>query len=271
MKIQRFLLVPLLLLVAACAREPYPYPPQYVASEEISPRVLPQPPLPYSKKYNQEIETIIEEQKDLSDVDRRVIKEESHITPEMIVVPVLGEKYSEERYPALYTLLKHAASDTWRIGDRVQDYWHSPRPWYADGRVELVVPSITRPGYPSGHTSTNTVWAYILGDLFPAKRAALMDRATKIGYHRVMGGAHFPHDVAGGKMLAKAVFTKMKTKRAYKKEFAAARYELKHPRALKSKNSATSTHKKKRVKTVKKMDSSATPELSPLRYHFLTP
>ncbi len=277
MRTGRLILLPLLLMLCACVSQPYPYQPQFVASEEVSPNVLPQPPQPYSKTYNNEIDTIIALQADLSEKDKRIIAEEARIEPQMIVNPVLGKRYSEEKYPALYALLRHAGSDAWRISDHVEDFWHSPRPWYADARVMLLVPAITRPGYPSGHTTTNTVWAYVLADLFPSKRYALLNRAGRIGYHRILGGAHFPHDVAAGKILAKAIYTRMKQTPEYKKELAAAKRELRKMRRTSRHTHAKRKHMRHHPRKPHHPQEQETPRIAPLTapksrpfFHFLT-
>lgn len=231
MKLRRLFLLPLLALLTACGGEKFPYPPQFVTPDDVPPHVLAVPAPKYSTSYDQQIEEIIRRQATLTDAQKVVLREENHITPEMVVKPVLGAKYTPDAYPVLYTLLKHAASDAWRIGDRAQDYWQTPRPWYADARVQLLVPYITRPGYPSGHTVTNHVWAHVLSELFPQKRDALFARAWEIGQHRIDGGAHFPRDVEAGKYLAEVIYAHMKKVPAFQQELAAAKAELKKPLA----------------------------------------
>ena len=224
MKFRHFIL-PVLMLLAACS-DPYPYPPQFASTVEVPPTVLPQPPQRGTDAYNAEIDSIIAQQHMLTEKQKAVIVAENKIGPGMIVTPVLGSRYTKARYPALFALLDHAGSDAWRISDTAEDYWDSPRPWYADARVQLIVPAITRPGYPSGHTTTNTVWAYVLSDLFPAKREALFARAHEIGHDRILGGAHFPHDVEGGTAIAGKIYEVMKTKPEFQRELEAARVEL---------------------------------------------
>lgn len=230
MKFRHLLLLPLLVVLTACgsSSQKFPYPPQFVSTDDVPVRALPVPPPKYSTRYNAEIDEVLTRQAHLTAEQKKVIREENHIKPEMMVLPVLGPRYTAERYPAMYTLLKHAASDAWRIGDAAQDYWESPRPWYADARVALLVPAIDRPGYPSGHTTTNTVWAYVLSDLFPRHEEALFARAMEIGNHRIDGGAHFPHDVEGGRKLAGIIYGKMQESPQFQEELAAARAELRH-------------------------------------------
>ena len=211
----RILLLPILLLAACSPEVKYPYPAQYVSSAEVPPTSIPAPPRKGSTEYAREVEQIVAIQSTLTPEQITIIQNQIAIKPEVIVLPVLGAKYTEAHYPQLYDLLKRTASDAWRIGDTTRLYWQSPRPWYTEPRVKRYVEVILTPGYPSGHTATFGTWAYALGDLFPAKREELLDYAWSVGGNRIAGGAHYPHDIAGGKLLAKAVYEQMQVQPEY--------------------------------------------------------
>jgi acid phosphatase (class A) len=228
---RRLFLLPLLLILTACAGDKFPYPPQFVTPETVGMGALPAPPEPYSKTYTREIAHILEVQGRMTQADKDAVMAEDSVLPSMIVLPVLGERYTESDYPALYALLRRTASDAWRVGDATQEHWQRTRPWLMDERVALYVKPITRPSYPSGHSTTNHVWAHVLSELFPHKRAALFTRAYAVGMHRMKGGVHFPSDVEAGKKLAAAIYTKMRTHPDYQAALAQAHAELKSPRA----------------------------------------
>lgn len=225
MKLRHLILVPFLFLAASCASK-YPYPPQFVSTDTVSVRSIPQPPAKYSPEYEAEIREIVAMQATLTPVQKKEIAHQDQIRPEVMLEPVLGSRYREAEYPALYALLKHAASDAWRIRDETADYWQSPRPWYADQRVDLYVEPIYSYGYPSGHTTTFGVWAYVLADLFPQHADAFFAQAWSVGGNRIKGGAHFPHDIQGGKQLAAAVYSKMSVTPRFRTEFEAALKEI---------------------------------------------
>ena len=223
---RRLFLLPLLILAACSSAEKYPSPPQFVAADAVPARVLGAPPAAHSATYDKEIRCILARQATLDAPERTTIAAEDHITPEMLITPTLGKRITPEAYPALYTLLRHAASDAWRIGDTQQDYWGRTRPWLSDARVDILVSTIHRPSYPSGHSTTNHVWAYILSDLVPAQHDAFFDRAYAIGQHRVEAGVHYPSDVEAGKRLAGIVYAQMKQTPSFRHEFEAAKREL---------------------------------------------
>lgn len=224
----RHLIAASLLLVTACQPTPdkYPYPPQYVSTQDVPPTSIPAPPAQGSTEYASEVEQIVRIQSTLSPAQIAEIQHQITIAPEVIVLPVLGKQYTEASYPKLYDLLKRVASDSWRIGDDAREYWQSPRPWYTEPRVKRYVEEIRTPGYPSGHTTTFGSWAYVLGDLFPHKKDALLQKAWSVGGNRIAGGAHYPHDIAGGKLLAKAVYDALQSQPAYQQAMDAARDEI---------------------------------------------
>lgn len=224
MKSRHLLLLPLM-LIAACTSK-YPFPPQYVSSYEVSPRSIPIPPQRYTSEYNQEVDSIVAMQAALTPDEIALIQHQDQISPDKMVVPVLGATYSKDRYPVFYDFLNKVASDSWRIGDDARDYWRSPRPWYTETRVKRYVEPIYTYGYPSGHTTTFGTWAYVLADLFPAKREAFFAQAWGAGANRIKGGAHYPHDIAGGKRMAQAVYEAMLREPEYQRDFAAAKAEL---------------------------------------------
>lgn len=232
MKLRFLLALPLLL--AAFDDSKYPYPPQFVGPKQYSPATLGAPPPQDSPQFAAEIESIIAKQAKLTEKDIAAIKHEITIRPEVMVEGVLGKNYTPKKYPALYMLLKHAASDAWRLSDITREYWKSPRPWYADSRVKLHTEEITTPGYPSGHTTTFGTWACVLSELMPEKREAFYTKAWTVGGNRMLGGAHFPFDVDGGKRLAAIICASMKSSPAFVKEFNKAALELKRPGVMKT-------------------------------------
>lgn len=228
MQLRHLLLIPVIMATAVgCATSKYPYPPQYVSSYEVGPRSIAIPPARYSKEYNDEVEYIVALQSKLTPQEIALVKHQDQIAPEKMIVPVMGKHYSEARYPVLYDFMKKVASDSWRIGDDARDYWKSPRPWYTEPRVKLHVEPIYSYGYPSGHTTTFGSWAHVLADLFPAKREAFFEQAWGAGANRIKGGAHYPHDIRGGKAMAAAVYEGLQKSADYQRDLAAVRAEIK--------------------------------------------
>ena len=55
--------------------------------------------------------------------------------------------------------------------------------------------------YPSGHSTYSRVFANVLADIIPERKAEFFAKADEIAQDRVIGGVHFPTDVAAGKVF----------------------------------------------------------------------
>jgi membrane-associated phospholipid phosphatase len=61
------------------------------------------------------------------------------------------------------------------------------------------------PSYPSGHSCGSAAAAAVLAAYFPAQAASLSDQVAAAGRSRVLGGIHYPFDVAVGQALGRSV------------------------------------------------------------------
>ena len=86
------------------------------------------------------------------------------------------------------------------------------RPSMADPTITRVpgVPGFpyglpNHPSYPSGHSCVSASAARVIAMYFPAHAATLNDQVLAAGRSRVVGGIHYPSDVAAGQALGRAV------------------------------------------------------------------
>lgn len=80
--------------------------------------------------------------------------------------------------------------------------------------------------YPSGHSTRGTVFAFVLAELFPAQREAILARGREAGWLRVQGGVHYPSDILAGRVLGLAIGHALMRSPAFQADLAAARAEL---------------------------------------------
>jgi acid phosphatase (class A) len=118
---------------------------------------------------------------------------------------VLGSWFNPDDLPYTSWLLQQAGYDTGAIDSAAKKYFRRPRPYTLDPRLKPCVHLETSASYPSGHSAQSVVWGIILSDMFPERRDAIMARAYQIGDDRVLGGVHFPSDVAAGHVIGFAV------------------------------------------------------------------
>ena len=86
------------------------------------------------------------------------------------------------------------------------------RPWMADPSIHLVggVPGFpygmpNHPSYPSGHSCVSASAARVIESFFPASTTTLEAQVAEAGRSRVIGGIHYPFDVATGQALGRRV------------------------------------------------------------------
>ena len=97
-------------------------------------------------------------------------------------------------------------------------------------RPDEIIPCISRAqglSYPSGHATVGMVVAYAMIDIFPGKEASLIQRGLRYGANRVLGGVHFPSDVAMGQRLARAIIVEMRKSSAYQRKIQDLQQRLK--------------------------------------------
>jgi len=118
---------------------------------------------------------------------------------------LLGPRLTRENRPRLAKLMDDCKDDLGAVYQTAQQQFARLRPFVVDPRVQLCVKKPSVYSYPSGHAYRAYLTAAILAEVFPEKRAELFDRARRIAWSRVIGGAHFPTDLEGGRRLAEAV------------------------------------------------------------------
>ncbi len=98
----------------------------------------------------------------------------------------------------------------------------------------LIQPVIDKPGtptkpswsYPSGHSLWGYSMALVLAAMLPEKRDAILARGRQFGWSRVVGGVHWPSDVAAGRIAAVAMVERLGRDAAFRHDLDGATVEL---------------------------------------------
>lgn len=69
--------------------------------------------------------------------------------------------------------------------------------------------------YPSGHSTWGYLMGYLLADLVPERREALLARAAEFARQRMVCGVHFPSDVEAGRRGALWLIQQMRRNAAF--------------------------------------------------------
>jgi acid phosphatase (class A) len=187
--------------------------------------LLPSPPAPDSPAGQAELMTLLQVQ--------------AWRTPEQIAwakliendsvfnhVALLGPWFTADRLPTVAALFKRIGDDLKLLDTAAKKIHPRARPYTIDPRVEPCVAKPASTSYPSGSGAQSFVWAELLSEMFPAKRDALLARAEKAAWARVIGGVHFPSDLVAGRRVAIAYLTECRKNVDFQAALVGCRAEI---------------------------------------------
>ncbi len=129
---------------------------------------------------------------------------------------LLGPQFQRENFPLLGELFRNLDDDLRPLLDSAKNLFARPRPFLVDPRLEPCVSRPTTGSYPSRHACDSYLSAAVLAEIFPGKRAELLERAERAAWGRVLGGVHFPSDLEGGRRLAEAGVAELRKSAAFR-------------------------------------------------------
>lgn len=139
---------------------------------------------------------------------------------------VIGPWFTSANLPVTAALLRDVDADLDGAIDAGKRHFARPRPFKAEPRITPCVKLPHEASYPSGHAVGFYVAAAVLSEIFPEKRAQLLDFAQKLAWGRVIGGVHYPTDIAAGQILAAAIVERLDAAPAFKAEVGRCRDEV---------------------------------------------
>src|SRR5258708_2975236 len=187
-------------------------------------QLLPNPPADDSAETKREIATVLREQLKRTPADVARALAEDDYQPS-IYADVLGPKFTEQRLPITFALLRAVTNNAREVSNTAKSTWNRPRPPQADSRVKPAIPVPANASYPSGHAIRGHLGALVLAELFPEKRSALIERGWLVGWDRVIGGVHYPSDIAAGFKLGEILGQQFLASDAFKADLEKARGE----------------------------------------------
>ena len=99
--------------------------------------------------------------------------------------------------------------------------------------MKPIVRSSSSPSYPSSHAITAYVYATVLSMMVPEKSRQLFERAADYGRSRIIGGVHFPSDVAAGRVSAAVIVNTLLQQPLFMRDFNRVKAEVRQAIGLK--------------------------------------
>lgn len=119
---------------------------------------------------------------------------------------------------AVKEFFERLASDLGTAVENLKNRYQRPRPYMAYSDAQPCIKKSKGFSYPSGHSSFSRVFANVLSELVPERRAEFFAKADEIARDRVIGGVHFPSDIAAGKVFGDQYHAELLKSEAYQKD-----------------------------------------------------
>ncbi len=186
--------------------------------------LLPPPPTVGSEEQKAEIDVMLAIQ--ATRTPAQVKRFEAEITFDMSAFDgVMGSWFTPHNLPKLDKLLKEAAAESKFFSVAAKDTYRRKRPFCADSRIKPLDDREVDYGYPTGHGTRGFLFACILARIESKKKDALMERGRQIGWDRVIGGVHYPSDIAAGRVLGLTIAHLLLSNREFEGQLREAKIE----------------------------------------------
>ena len=215
----RFLLTAALLLTAPALAAERPY---VTAAQVDLMQLLPPPPA----ETGGELAQVLDAQATRTPERTAQAVADVQETLTAIYGSVLGDRFAPEAAPLATRLFARLGETEAAVVGPAKDKFARPRPFMIDPDVHPAVPPSRSGSYPSGHATRGTLEGIVLAAMLPELRGPIFARMDDYARSRVIGGAHFPSDVAAGMRAGTAIAAVLFDDPGFRAEFEPARREL---------------------------------------------
>ena len=183
--------------------------PRFIKPSDIDLKaVLPPFPAAGSLASQADVETMLAIQRRRTREEAADAQADSTTTMTDWTKKLLGPNVDPAKLPKLFAFVAALHDDMRGINrDANAAQGFRARPAVFDARIK---PSNDLVGhgsasYPSARASSGQVWADVIARILPRRAAEAQAEAERIAWRRVVGGVHYPSDLAGSRRVAAAV------------------------------------------------------------------
>ena len=204
-------LASLVLAAAACAAEPVPSWPDYLAVDAVDyAKIVPVAVDEASFDAQADHEMALQLAAHRTAEQAALGKYFERLTVFKMLAPVLGDWATEENLPVTARVFEQIRKAGRPAIEGAKSSWNRRRPF--ERFPDQISPAVERPhntSYPSGHAGDSMIYVVMLTELLPEHAAAWHGQAALVRWSRLVAGAHFPRDVVAGKILGEAIGREM--------------------------------------------------------------
>lgn len=156
-----------------------------------------------SPETKRELETLVEYKSLRTQEELEQINKEIDLKTTELGGRPAPDYFDENKFPATAELFRYSFSDLNILIMSEKKIFDRVRPNILEPDIEPVIKVPGHPAYPSGHSTQAHFLAFVLGELMPDRRDALIARAGEIAKNREIAGLHYPSDSRAGATLAR--------------------------------------------------------------------
>ncbi len=138
----------------------------------------------------------------------------------------IGTWFNADSLPLTAKLVAHVWEDASYYIWKYKNYFLRIRPYKLDTRLNNLEET-NWAAYPSGHATNSYVNAYLYAQLIPEFSSFFIKDAYDMAHSREIIGVHYPSDSESGRLLAFQLVQRLMTIEEFKKDFEAAKEEIK--------------------------------------------
>jgi acid phosphatase (class A) len=193
--------------------------------EQALAAAVPPPPAPDSLQDKADLAEVLVAQKMRTDASIAEAKLDEKLSLALFQ-PIFGANITPASDPKFYDLMTNVAKVTKVVNETAKNKYQRLRPYLGHPDVVHGLFPVKQFSYPSGHAMASYAFAVVLGEIFPDKKQAFLDRAAKIAQSRVDAGVHYPSDIKEGETLGKATAAAILAKPDFQADLTAVRAEV---------------------------------------------
>jgi len=138
----------------------------------------------------------------------------------------IGTWFNADSLPLTAALVANVWKDAEYIIWKYKNYFIRIRPYKLEPRLKNLEET-NWAAYPSGHATNSYVNAYLYSELLPEFSSFFIKDAYDMAHSREIIGVHYPSDSESGRVLAWQIVQRLLTNEKFKKDFDAAKDEIK--------------------------------------------
>ncbi len=175
------------------------------------------PPAPDSDAQREDLAAILAWQNKRTEADCA----KANVTANFTADTFLGENslFPKPLPDEVRKFIDRVSSDLEDAVTNMKERYQRPRPYKAyPDQTQPCIKKSWGYSYPSGHSSFSRVFANVLADIVPERRDEFFKKADEIAQDRVIGGVHFPTDIAAGKVFGDLYHAELLKSEGYRKD-----------------------------------------------------